>query len=139
MFYPEDDFKMAWDLGITIVLLVACILTPLSIAFEVNEKNHWSGMKIAETIIDILFLMDMIIIFNSAYYKNDVDLIEDRAIICCEYLKGWFTIDLVSIIPIDLIFNVGGFTHMLRITRVGRLTKLVKLAKLLRVLKIMKD
>ena len=48
-------------------------------------------------------------------------------------------VDFVSILPVDLIFNIGGFTHMLRVARIGKLGKLVKLTRLLRVLKILKD
>ena len=162
---------MAWDLFITIVLLAACVVTPLNIAFDkIHMHNHilnqttfatkeakaeydtamalshlelvvirMNGVKISEIIMDVFFLIDIMIIFNSAYYKDEVDLIEDRATICWEYLTGWFTIDLVSILPLDLMFNVGGFSKAIRLAKIGRLLKLVKLTKLFRVLKLMRD
>ena len=65
-------------------------------------------------------------------------MIEDRATICCEYLKGWFVIDVLSILPIDLIFNIGGFTKIVRIAKVGRMIKLVKLTRLARILKLVR-
>lgn len=57
------------------------------------------------------------------------------------YLKGWFTIDVLAIVPFDVILssmqsNVNG---IVRIARVGRLYKLVKLTRLLRIMKIMKE
>ena len=63
-------------------------------------------LKITETVIDSLFLIDIFVIFNSAFYRDEVELIEDRTTICCDYLKGWFIIDVVSILPFDLIFNI---------------------------------
>jgi len=96
-------------------------------------------LKIVETVIDLLFLCDIFIIFNSAFYRHDVELVEDRATIACDYLKGWFVIDFFFFFLIEFLFNLGGLSNMIRITRVGRLAKLIKLTKLLRVLKIMRD
>ena len=44
--------------------------------------------------IDILFGLDILVIFNTAYYDDDVDLIENRADIAKSYVKLWFWIDL---------------------------------------------
>lgn len=53
--------------------------------------------------IDILFLCDMFVIFNSAFYDEEsYKMTENRNEIACAYLKGWFIIDLVSILPFDL-------------------------------------
>jgi hypothetical protein len=85
--------------------------------------------------------MDIIIIFNSAYYDLDMNLIDDRKKIVKNYLKGWFAVDFLAIIPFDQV--LAGFTSnvngIVRIARVGRLYKLVKLTRLLRILKIMKE
>jgi hypothetical protein len=85
-----------------------------------------------------MFLMDILIIFNTAYYNEDFKLIEDRKNIAKDYLTGWFAIDLVAIVPFDLFFQTGLNTSMVRIARVGRLYKLVKLTRLIRVFKVMK-
>jgi maltodextrin utilization protein YvdJ len=69
MIYPEDKFKNFWDLLMTIVLLTACITTPLEIAF-----THDSSVSVENPlslVIDILFLVDMILIFNTAYYDEN--------------------------------------------------------------------
>ena len=68
-----------------------------------------------------------------------MDLIDDRAVITKTYLTGWFLVDLIAIIPIDLIFNVTGFTGLLRVIKIGKLSRLVKLTRLIRILKIMKE
>ena len=33
LLYPEDTFKVNWDLFITLILLISCITTPFRIAF----------------------------------------------------------------------------------------------------------
>ena len=94
------------------MLLVTCIITPLSIAFvpETTAGFQWTGMAITELFFDFNFLVDIVINFISCYYHNEVDLIDDPKVIACTYLKGWFFVDFISILPIDQIFSVGGFT-----------------------------
>lgn len=138
--YPEDRLKNYWNLFMTLILLIVCVTTPLDIAFsDVNEDNKFGYSNV----IDILFLCDMIVIFNSAYYSKDMDIIDDRKTISKSYLTGWFTLDLLAIIPFDLIFSQSSsnsqFNSLVRVARFGRLQKLVKLTRLLRVLKIFKE
>lgn len=137
LIYPENKFKMSWDLFMTVVLLITCVMTPLEIAFD----EPGGGMSKLTIVIDSLFLLDIVIIFNTVYYDEDVNLIDDRPTISMNYLKGWFFIDLLAIVPFDLILNAtsGDYSGLVRIARVGRLYKLVKLTRLLRILKIVKE
>lgn len=144
MFYPDDNRKTIWDLGISLVLIFVCFCTPYRISFVEEETINWT---IAMYIIDLFFLLDMIIIFNTAYCQEDFKLIEDRKEIAKEYLKQWFAIDLVAILPFDLIMKLftnegrsgGNLNSMVRIARLGKLYKLVKLMRLIRILKILKQ
>jgi hypothetical protein len=91
-------------------------------------------------IIDALFLIDILVIFNSAFYDEDVELIDDRKDIAISYIQGWFIVDLLAIIPFDQIINSGGdYNQLARVARVGRLYKLVKLTRLFRMLKVIKQ
>lgn len=141
LIYPDNARKAQWDLWITLVLLVTCIVTPLSIAFVKDNDGVFelTPMSFFELFFDFNFFIDIFVNFTSCYYHNDVDLVEDPKTIACNYLTGWFFVDLISILPIDIVFNVGGFTHMLRVAKIGKLGKLVKLTRLLRVLKILRD
>lgn len=38
LIYPENKLKSVWDLLMTIVLLVSCVMTPLNLAFG-NDDN----------------------------------------------------------------------------------------------------
>ena len=94
---------------------------------------------------DILFLIDIFVQFNSAYHTDDLVLVDDRKTVAINYLSGWFFIDVIAIIPFDLILpndEDGGpaanYNGIARVARFGRLYKLVKLTKLLRILKVMK-
>jgi hypothetical protein len=145
MFYPDDNRKTMWDLGISFVLIFVCFCTPYRISFVEVETTNWT---IAMYTIDLFFLLDMIIIFNTAYYQEDFKMIEDRKEIAKDYLRQWFAIDLVAILPFDLIMKLftneeasGGknLNSIVRIARLGKLYKLVKLMRLIRILKILKQ
>ena len=121
----------------TVVLLTTCILTPLNIAFNLEENNQ--KLKVFDYIIDFFFLIDIILNFNSAYYTDDYECIDDRCIIAREYTSGWLLVDSLSIVPFDMILEYSDYNKLARVARVGRLYKLVKLTKLFRILKIMKE
>ena len=101
LIHPEDQNKEIWDMIITLVLLIACVITPLNIAFINEDEEQSLGNMITNYVIDFFFLVDILIIFNSAYYNEDSDLIQDRGMIAYNYITGWFFIDLFAIIPFD--------------------------------------
>lgn len=100
MFYNDDLHRESYDLFMTAILLVTCILSPYSIAFITVEGF---SMRIISAVTDVLFFIDMLVIFNTAIHDEDMQLIVDRKKIAIKYLKGWFLIDLFAIIPFDLI------------------------------------
>ena len=59
------------------------------------------GLKMFSNIIDIMFLIDIFIIFFSAIQTEELEIIHDRKEIAVSYLTGWFTIDLIAILPFE--------------------------------------
>ena len=57
-------------------------------------------------------------------------------IISNNYLTGWFIIDLLSVIPFDILFNLGNINKISRFTRIGKISKLIKLSRIVRIAKI---
>lgn len=139
LIYPENKSKGIWDLVMTIILLTSCVITPLDIAFGAELRDQPLSMLIINGLTDSFFAIDMLLIFNTAYYNEEVDLIENRKIIAHKYFHGWFTIDLMAIIPFDVMIDASGYNSMARIARIGRLYKLAKLMKLFRIFKVMKE
>lgn len=101
--YPEDDWKGKWDLYITVILIFTCLSTPYLISFEAET----CGWIVANYTIDICFLIDIFFNFFQAYYNDDFKIEERHKKIAVYYLKGWFVIDVVAIIPIDRF--IGGW------------------------------
>ena len=57
LIYPENKYKSAWDLWMTLVLIVTCIMTTLEIAFNELENNEIDSGPIIDYIIDSIFFI----------------------------------------------------------------------------------
>jgi hypothetical protein len=53
-------------------------------------------------------------------------------------MTGWFLIDVVAIIPFDLMISAD-YNGLVRVARIGKLYKLIKITRLLRILKVIKQ
>lgn len=115
--------------------MLTCVLTPYNIAFDDGDT---SSRDILDHVIDILFFIDIIVFFNTEYINENYEVVRNRKEIACHYLKGWFTIDVISIIPFDEILT-RKYNKLSRFARVGRLQKLIKLGRLFRLLKLAKN
>lgn len=56
-----------------------------------------------EIVIDILFMVDIVLNFNTGFYSKEFRIMKRRDI-CIDYLRFWFWIDLVSSVPYTWIF-----------------------------------
>jgi hypothetical protein len=54
------------------------------------------------------------------------------------YIKTWFFIDLISIIPFDLLVSYSNVNRITRFARIGKLAKIVRMIKMVRLIKIAK-
>lgn len=106
LFYPNDRLKeMFWDTTISIILLLTCFITPINLAFaEDLEKIDWYMRT--NDVIDMLFFLDILVNFNSAYQNEMYEIIDDRKKIAKNYILGWFFIDLFAIMPFNYIIDL---------------------------------
>ena len=97
-----------------------------------------------DVFVDFYFIFDIFINFRTTFRSRDGEIMLEPKQIAKNYLRGWFTVDLVSCFPItyiELIASDGGKSEagrqmkVLKITRLLRLAKMLRLARLKRVLK----
>ena len=140
--YSDNKFKIIWDIIISIILMLACMMTPVNLAFSDMEENvAWYTLEI---ISDCLFLGDIFVNFISAYEEDEMVEIDDRKLIALNYLKGWFIIDVVAIFPLEAVIKViqgtsessTGVNSMVRIARIGKIYRLLKVTRLFRLFKM---
>ena len=102
MVYADDKYKIYWDIFIAILLITVCIIIPFRLAFIEEYDYHW---EVSYYIFDCFFLFDMVLTFNTTMSDETQKTkeITNRKEIAIYYLKGWFIIDLISILPFDAI------------------------------------
>ena len=90
--------KIYWDIFIILLLIIVCTIIPWRLAFDKDTI----GWEIAYYVIDLCFLIDMILTFYTTVPSQEhMQEIYDKKTIAQLYLKSWFMIDLLSIIPFD--------------------------------------
>lgn len=52
-------------------------------------------------------MLDIFINFNTVITDEQMKIIDDRKVIAQHYLKSWFLIDVLAIIPFDLLISGG--------------------------------
>lgn len=133
---PTSNFKLLWNLMMFALIIFIAVVVPYRIPFEDETSDSWF---IIDTIMDAIFLTDIVLTFITAYEDENGILVIDKAKIASNYLKAWFTIDFISSIPITLISKVtqdksGQFKNIkfLKLSRLPRLYRLLRLIKLMK-------
>ena len=131
-----------------VALLFTAIVTPFEVALL--ESGDWgSGLFLTNRAIDVLFITDICLQFVLIVEINQkggqargLTYLTDQRSITMRYLRGWFAIDVGSVLVSGIdIYSVGRDTGSLKnfkIFRVLRVLKLVKLFRLLRTSRILR-
>jgi hypothetical protein len=130
---PTHKYVKQWD-GVTFSALVfTAIVTPAEVAFS---ETCFDGLFVVNRMVDVVFIFDMFLQFFLAYVDDQQGglVIKDRSKIRSRYLRGWFSIDLLSIIPFDFLGCVLDLPVIQRLKAV-RVIRLMRLLKLMRVLR----
>jgi hypothetical protein len=99
--HPLSKLHLAWDVLISILILVILVTLPLSFGWEEFANRLLFKTNLT---IDAFFFVDLVkSFFTGIVDENDVILLKFKYIVPT-YLKGYFIFDLLSSIPLDLIF-----------------------------------
>ena len=92
--------------------------------------------------LSLAFLADMVVQFHMPYEiitTYGQRYVHGKRAIARRYLKSWFLLDLLSLIPFDLVAPCGPGKPNVGFFRSIRTIRLLKLAKLLRLFRAMKQ
>ena len=103
LIFPENRFKIIWNLVIIALLLYTAIFVPYKVAF-IHEQDGVVG-QFFEYTVDALFGLDIIVNFMSVYEDRTGKYIYDRKAIALNYLGSWFILDLLACFPFQIVFQ----------------------------------
>ena len=96
---PDDPLKTKWELMTSVVLVFTAVTTPLQLAFSDSDNLTWT---IINYIVDVIFFVDIILSFFSAYEGEDEGELEhNHWKIAKRYITSWFFIDIMTILPVS--------------------------------------
>jgi len=93
--YPDAVERAVWDISLFVAIIYQSMSLPFKIAFEVKDSEF---MFWFENTIDVMFIVDMLLNFNTGYHEKS-RLILSRRKIFANYVENWFWVDLVSSCP----------------------------------------
>jgi len=132
---PNGPRKQSWDNWILLLVLYNAVAIPFEFGFgyEVAKTpagGSTFGLFLFDVLVDLCFITDLIINFQTAYYEMDGKLELNRKKIRDHYFRNWFLLDLVASIPVDWFIPDGGSdTAALGAAKVPRLLRLGRLLK----------
>lgn len=148
--HPHSQFKKGWDIITSFLLIYVAIVVPVRVGFELTSYGNWFAWEI---VIDGWFVLDLVLNFFTAFYRDDFTLSVVHTEIAWRYAQGWMLIDAVSCIPTDVILraNAGALWCSMESesscidngtpitpskSSLVKLLKILRLAKLFRLTKI---
>lgn len=143
MIFPDSTFRATWDIFLFMTIIYQAISLPMRISFEFKSNDF---LFYFEFMIDLCFIIDVMLNFNTGFYKKGM-LIMKRELIIKDYLKYWFWIDLASSVPYTWLLAASQGLSIREIeeddtlsagSNAPQLLKLLKVAKLLKMLKLLR-
>ncbi|XP_063720434.1 potassium voltage-gated channel subfamily H member 5-like isoform X3 [Symsagittifera roscoffensis] len=130
-----STFKQTWDWVLFMLTVYTAIMVPFEIVYEVAQEDVFVG--IIDLCVDTAFIIDIVISFRTTYVHIGGEVVSDSKRIRNNYIKGWFALDLISSVPlemIDMIIEQIDTNEKAIFTQL-RLIKLVRLLRLVRVIR----
>ncbi|CAJ1349613.1 unnamed protein product [Effrenium voratum] len=130
---PESSrFATMWQCITCSAMVFVAFVTPIQVGLFEME---FDGLLVASLCVDVIFLADMVLQFFTMYPKRTARGIvwEDRLKkITKHYLKSWFCLDLLTLIPFDIVSIASGAGNLkefkgIKVVRVLRLLKLMRI------------
>ena len=159
---PKAQFRHTWDAFQLVFLAYVSIFVPFRVCFNMppvpDQWDFWvvrraphavlplnllfadlARVVLQDVVVDGFFLADVILSFFTGYVRKvDGHTEWKRELVVQHYLRGWFLIDLVSILPVNYIqLAVNDSGSDLNSIRMLRFLKLLKLLRLVRVGRIL--
>ncbi|CAH1251717.1 CNGA1 [Branchiostoma lanceolatum] len=122
--YPMTNASRVWEA----IVAITCVATACIGTFKVSFESRHTELWILMYIFDALYLMDIILQFFYVYFDYGVP-VTDLKLIRRRYIRRTFIVDLLSLLPLELIaFAVPGqsFWRTMAMFQLNRLLRMYR-------------
>lgn len=132
---PQSNRYAYWQLLTTVALGFVVIVVPYQVGLL---ELQWDVLMAVSCVVDLVFVTDMVIQFFTMYpYTTARGIQWDDSLskIAKHYMRTWFPVDLLTIIPFDIIELSSG------VGQVGAFkgTKAIRALRLLKLMRVLKN
>ena len=132
---PQSKQVQYWDMMTTVALVYTMFVTPYEVGLDIPTSV--GALFVCNLIVTFVFLVDVFVQFflplpkkrgtesNSSYERRHWKLAQN-------YLTTYFFIDVVTIIPFDILVWQGAVTGEMKMMKILRIIRLLKVVKVLR-------
>ncbi|KAK7237320.1 voltage-gated potassium channel [Aureococcus anophagefferens] len=136
---PRTDARFGWDVWLMVLIFYVMLVTPFQISFtrapddfvdnftagDPPGYNKYIVLAVLNGVVDIMFFADLCLCFNTAFFEDN-EWVVSRRRIAVNYVCSWFLLDLLSILPYQLISTRSGFLKMIRMVRLMKMLRVLK-------------
>lgn len=123
------------------------MMTPYQLAFYSHFSYEPQMLDVINNVIDGIFIADILVSFNTSYFDQKLaQFSTSRKAIALNYLKTWFIIDAVAVIPFEVIIEYilsnkkdTGIDDISKVAKIARFYRVIKLFRLVKMSKLAKE
>lgn len=130
-----STFKVVWDWVILGLTFYTVIMVPFNLAINRTFNNEDISLLVVDSIVDLIFFIDIIFNFHTSFVGADGSVIVDETKIRQNYLRSGFAIDVMACLPYDALSmfdlsedkstygNIFSILKVMRLFRLGRVAR----------------
>jgi len=128
----HDERIQRWDMLGLVAVVYTAVVTPFDVSFLEPKID---AVFFLNRTIDCYFIVDMIFQFFLMPQDKLGRYIKNQKKVAMLYLRSWFVIDFVSVLPFDIVGMVANSDDVsqLKVLRVIRVLRLIKPLRIMRV------
>lgn len=94
----KDSRKESWDKFILILAIQNSFIIPIDLCFQ-PEFTHGEGFVLFDTIVDLIFMFDMVLMFFTSYLDKRGNEVKDTNMIAAKYVWSFrFLCDFLAVL-----------------------------------------
>jgi hypothetical protein len=127
---PDEAIRLVWDVIFLVTMLAVIVVLPIMLSFAViDHGNRLDPWVVFLFTVDILFACDMYQQTRQSVKLDGGMEIVSRKALTWRYLKTWFIIDLLAILPFqDLGSMSSSWIVLLSSHKIGKGLRLIRYA-----------
>ena len=125
---PSGFYVQYWDMVTALALMFTLFVTPLEVGVDLTTKLD--GLFVVNQCVACIFVCDIVVQFFLPTKMGQHGEYERRHLVLAyAYAKTWLLIDVVSVIPFDILVLIGAVSGPVKVVKLLRVLRLLKLVK----------